>query len=311
MSTQQRLDEPIDISLTGEMVDAVECPFDFDKENKTWKKYNITDAPLLLRSEDGSLYDDGKWKGIFKWRKVTEGKKLKWKRDLRTLASRKYVVFPNEECDVVVNKMIENDRDFGLKLNHVHTAYNGDAKYWEITSNRKYKIDSGDEVLLGIVVRNSLARNVAFGADVSTFRLICANGAISKGKDLMSLKIPHYGKGALVLMHEALSRRIADLFIEGEELIRQYKIATKLKVRQEAAELLVKKVSHRYLPEYIEINEKTHDVKLTKSNVSFWKLFNFVTEEVWHNNALSFLTKADITNVMHYVMKNEIAVAAK
>lgn len=311
MSTQQRLDEPIDISLTGEMVDAVECPFDFKKEDFTWKKYNITEAPLLLRSEDGSLYDDGKLKGIFRYKKIIVNKKQTLKRELRTFASRKYVVFPNEECDAVVNRMIDNDTQFGLKLKNVHTAYNGDAKYWEILSNRKYKIDSGDEVMLGIVVRNSLARNVAFGADVSTFRLVCANGAVSKGKDLMSLKIPHYGKGALLLMQEALSRRIADLFIEGEELIRQYKIATKLKVRQEAAELLVKKVSHRYLPEYIEINDKTHNVKLTKSNISFWKLFNFVTEEVWHNNALSFLTKADITNVMHYVMKNEIAVAAK
>lgn len=301
MSTQQRMDEPIDISQTKQTVQAVEMPFDFANEDFTWKKYGITEIPLLIRAEDGSIYDDGKFKGLFKYKRD--------KREFRKLANRKYVVFPNEECDMVVNKVIDSDTEFGLKLDHIHSAYNGDAKYWEIRSNKKYKIDSGDEVQLGIVVRNSLACNVSFGADIFTYRLVCANGAISKGRDLLSLKIPHYGKGALTLMHEALSRRISDLFIEGEELIKQYKIATKLKVRQDTAEQLVKKVSHKYLPEYIEIED--HKVTLTKSNVSFWKLFNFVTEEVWHNNSLSFLTKADITNVMHYVLKNEIAVAAK
>ena len=109
-------------------------------------------------------------------------------------------------------------------------------------------------------------------------------------------------------MQEALSKRIGDLFKEGEYLLDQYRIAAKLKLRQEAAEAIAKKISKKYIPEYIDIEE--HKVKLTKTT-TVWKTFNDITEEIWHNNSLSFLTKADMTNAMHSVMKQEILVAAK
>ncbi len=297
-----RLDEPIDISQVSQGVEATEMPFDFAREDFTWKKYGMTEAPLLIRAEDDTLYDDNKLKGLFKY-KVIDGK---LKRIFRKTANRGYVVFPNEECDLVVDKVISEDSEFGLKLHKVHTAYNGDAKYWEIRSAKKYRVESGDEVQLGIVVRNSLACNVSFGADIFTFRLVCQNGAISKGKDLLSLKIPHYGKGALVLMQEALSKRIRDLFKEGEYLLDQYRIAAKLKIRQETAEAIAKKISQKYIPDYIELED--HKVKLHKTP-TVWKTFNDITEEIWHNNSLSFLTKADMTNAMHSVMKQEILVS--
>lgn len=300
------LEEPIDISQTNRGVEAVSLPFDFSKEDKTWLKYKISTAPLLTLAADGTLYDDAKSKGIFKYRFDSKvGREI---REYKKIANRAYVVFPNEECDMVVDKLVDSIP--GLKLHKTHTAYNGDAKYWELRADKKYTVGPNDEVQLGIVVRNSLACNVSFGADIFTFRLVCQNGAISKGKDLLSLKIPHYGKGALTLMHEALERRIQDLIFEGEELIKQYKIARRIKLRQEAAELLVKKVSHKYLPEYIEYDSKTRKTTL-KQHAPWWKVFNDVTQEVWHNNTLGFLTKADITNVMHSVMKNEIAVLAK
>lgn len=310
MTTQ--LDEPIDISQTREAVPAVELPFDFDRIVSTWKKYNIFEVPLHVRAGDGTVYDDGKLKGLFR-------KERKKRQDvflLNKIVNRKYIVLPNEECDLIVGNTIDRiGKKYGLKLYKTHHAYNGDAKYWEIRSNKQYVIEgshrAGDKVQLGIIVRNSVGCNVSFGADVFTFRLVCQNGAISKGKDLLSLKIPHYGKDSLKFMYESLSRRIEDLFFEGTELIRDYERAARLKIRQEAAELLVKKVSHKYLPDYIDIDSENQKVTLKHTNNSFWQLFNYVTKEVWHNNAISFLTKADITNVMHYVMKNEIAVTAK
>jgi len=297
--TTQKLIEPIDISQTRRGVKAIAMPFDFDRIDRTWAKYRITSAPVLYEEDSGKLYDDQSLKGIFKNEK------------LRRLVSRKYVVFPNEECDRVVNLFLDDyGEKYKLKLYKTHFAYHNDAEYWELRSSKKYKIDKGDEVQLGIIVRNSLGCNVSFGADIFTFRLVCQNGAISKGKDLLSLKIKHYGKDSLQMMQESLTRRIHDLFYEGELLLEQYRIATKLKVRQEAAETLIKKVSHKYLPDYIEWNAEKKQVVLRDTGMPWWNLFNHVTKQVWHNPELSFLTKADITNVMHYVMKNEIAVAA-
>jgi len=298
MTTQ--LKEPIDISQTRQGVQTVTMPFDFDRKDTTWNKYGIMTAPLLQEALDGTVYADNKLMGIFRKEKI------------KRLTSRKYVIFPNKECDLVVGDFLDKYADkYRLKLHKTHFAYNGDAKYWEIRSSKKYKIDTGDEVQLGVVVRNSLACNVSFGADIFTFRLVCQNGAISKGKDLLSLKIKHYGKDSLKLMQESLTRRIHDLFYEGELLLDQYRIATKLKVRQEAAEQIVRKVSHKYIPEYIEWDVERKQVILRDTTVPWWKLFNDVTKSVWHNNAINFLTKADITNVMHSVMKNEILVAAK
>ena len=303
MTNTKLIEEPIDIDIS-QGVEAVEMPFDFTQEDMTWKKYGITTAPLLLRAEDDSLYDDRKMKGLFKYKKIDD----KIKRTYRNLCSRGYVVFPNEECDIVVDKVVEMDTEYGLKLHDIHEAYQGDAKYWEIRSDKKYRVDNNDDVQIGIVVRNSLARGVSFGADIFTFRLVCANGAISKGRDLLSLKIPHYGKGALKLMQEALSRRIHDLFLEGEMLLNQYKIAAKLRVRQETAEAIVKKIPKKYIPDYIEIEDKSYKVSLSKTP-TVWRTFNDITEEIWHNNATSFLTKADMTNNMHSILKQEVLVS--
>lgn len=309
--TTQINEEPIDVSLAKQGVVAVDMPFDRDKEDLTWwTKHGISSMPLLIRAEDGTIYDDHAMKGIFKKRIVNR----KVKKELRKLVSRKYVIFPNEECNLVVRKFIdEYGSEFGLELYKTHTAYNGDAQYWELRTKKEYEIAPNDKVQLGAIVRNSLGCNVSFGLDLFTFRLVCQNGAIKKGQDLMSLKIPHYGKESLKLMNDSLYERMRALFVEGQEIIKQYKIAAKLKLRQEVAELIAKKVTNRYIPDYVFIDPETKKVKLSTrtSGLTFWKLFNDITENVWHNNALGFLTKADITNVMHYVMKNEIAVAAK
>jgi hypothetical protein len=293
-----------------ETIPAVELPFDFERVDDTWKKYGLYSIPLLVRASDGTKYDDHKFKGLFRLKIINKKKELVYNK----LAHRKYVVFPNEECDIVVQKFLDNyGAKFKLDLYKTHTGYNGDAMYWELRSKKEYDIGTNDKVQLGFIVRNSLACNVSFGVDLFTFRLVCQNGAISKGRDLLSLKIPHYGKGSLKQMYDSLYQRIHGLFVEGEELLTQYRIATKIKLRQAAAEAIAKKISNRYVPDYIDINPETHVVKIAsrRENTSFWNVFNDVTESVWHNNALSFLTKADITNVMHYIMKNEIAVAAQ
>lgn len=285
-------------------VRAIELPFNFKKADETWIKYGYKQVPLEIRSFDGKVWDDRKSSGIFQnglYRKI---------------CGRGYVMLPNEEVDNIVPKLIKAfGAEFGLELFKTHTAYNGDAKYWEIRSKKEFKIPGSfrdnDKVQLGFILRNSLACNVSFGMDVFTFCTLCSNGAISKGSDLLSMKIKHYGKDSLKQMTENLERRVRDIMTEGILLIKEYEKSAKLKLRLEAAKLIAKRVSVKYLPEYIAVDEKTHNVTLKKQNVSFWEAFNDVTQPVWHNKDLSFLTKSEMTNHLHRVMKKELEIVAR
>lgn len=285
-------------------VRASDLPFNFKKADLTWLKYGYKQVPLEIRSFDGKVWDDRKNSGIFH------------NSLYRKICGRGYVMLPNEEVDVILPKLIKLfGAEFGLELYKTHTAYNGDAKYWEVRSNKEYTIPgsfrNNDKVQLGFIVRNSLACNVSFGMDAFTFCKVCTNGAIAKGSDLLSMKIKHYGKDSLKQMTTNLERRVQDIMQEGIDLIHQYEKAAKLKLRLEAAKLIAKRVSAKYLPDYIEVEEGTRKVSLKKQNVTFWEAFNSITDPVWHNKELSFLTKSEMTNHLHRVMKQELLVVAK
>jgi len=98
---------------------------------------------------------------------------------------------------------------------------------------------------------------------------------------------------------------------EGLDLIHQYEKAAKLKLRLEAAKLIAKRVSAKYLPDYIEVEEGSRKVTLKRENKSFWEVFNDITDPVWHNKELSFLTKSEMTNHLHRVMNQELEIVAK
>ncbi len=296
MTTLQNfVDEP-ELLLSGN-VRAIEMPFNFNKAVHTWKPHGYSEVPLLVRAKDGKLYDDRKFKGIFK-----NGL-------YRKLVKRNYVVLPNEEVDNIVNRLLRTHGEkHQLYLFKTHFAYNGDAQYWEIRSKKEYKIPgsyrNNDVVQLGIIIRNSLGCNITYGMDVFTFCQVCANGAIRKGNDLLSMKIKHYGKDSLKMMTENLDRRMDDVMTEGKELIEQYEKAVKLKLRLETAKLIAKRIPVRYLPDYIHVDEKTKAVTLT-DKVSLWNAFNDSTQKIWHND-ISFLTKSDLTVHLHRVLEKEI-----
>lgn len=285
-------------------VRAMDMPFNHKKADLTWMKYGYKKVPLEIRSFDGKIWDDRKNSGIFH------------NNLYRKLCGRGYIILPNEEVDVIVPKLLKTfSGEYGLELFKTHEAYHGDAKYWEIRSNKEFKIDGSfrdnDKVQLGFILRNSLACNVSFGMDVFTFCQICTNGAIRKGGDLLSMKVKHYGKDSLKQMTTNLERRVRDIMEEGIELIKSYEKAARLKLRLEAAEMVAKRVSAKYLPDYIQVEEGTHKVTLKRSNKTFWELFNDVTDPVWHNKELSFLTKSEMTNHLHNVMKKELLVVAR
>jgi uncharacterized protein DUF932 len=296
------LKEPEFMDSSIDNIRAKDMPFNFKKADRTWEKqYGYVQVPLNVRDADRKVYDDRKLKGLFQhgfYRKPL---------------SRNYVLLPNEECDNIVHSFIKHyGSEYGLYLFKTYTAYNGDAQYWEVRSKKQFTIENSheknDKVQLGFIVSNSVGCNVPFGLKVFTFRLVCQNGAIAKGSDLLSLKIKHYGKDSLRLMTDSLQKRVHDIMHEGQELMKQYERAARLKLRLEAAKMIARRISKKYLPDYFEFEKKK--LSLTRTP-TLWQTFNDLTEEIWHEKELSFLTKGDMTTHLHAVMKKEILVAAR
>jgi len=288
---------------------AVDMPFDFEHEDNTWGKYGITEVPLLVRADNGEVFDDKAFKGIFQ-----DGK-------YRKIVGRNYIVFPNEEVDLIVTKLVEQYKDeYGIYLFKSHYARNSDIKFWELrTESSKFqkaiegsKI-SNDVVNVGLIIRNSLGAGVSFGADLFTFRQVCTNGAIARGKDLGNLKIKHYGQNALEEMVNSLERRLGDMLWEGMDLLKYYERMTQLKMKQELAEKLGNTFAKKYLPEYIVINEDKAkklkpEIVLTNEgkSMTLWNTFNHITDPVWHNEHTRFNTKSYMTTTLHKLMFEEV-----
>jgi len=274
--------------LERDTVKVVDLPFDFKNEVTTWKeKYGITEPPLLAHGEDGQLYDDKRFKGIFK-----NGKYNK-------IVGRNYTVLPNEEVDEMLRDYIKRTNS-GLEIVKSYSSHHGDAMYWQVLSSRQETVEKGDDVRIGCIVRNSVGTYVSLGADLFTYRLICSNGAIAKGQDLGTIAIRHIGNKDNMML--AFGKGIEHIMDRTAGLVRYYKQATKMKVNKLIAEEWAKRIPQRALPESIEVEAKTGQVTLTGSP-NLWSAFNEITAESWKpKKETGFLTKYYISQHAHKVL---------
>lgn len=276
-------------------VKAIDLPFDYKNKVTTWQKqYGITEVPLHVRAVDGQIYDDKKFKGIFK-------------DDLyKCIVGRKYVVYPNEEVDFVLHRWVDRPGS-GLKIVKQYFSHHGDASYWQIMSDKYAEVQAGDKIQIGCLVRNSIGTYVALGADLFTFRLLCSNGAIAKGSDLGSIAIRHIGNREIMV--KEFSKGLEQILDRTAGLIKYYKQAAKMKVNQLIAESWAKRIPQRALPPQIEVDTKTDKVTLT-GEPNLWTSFNDITANVWKNTnhgepmktETGFSTKHYLTMYTHKVM---------
>jgi uncharacterized protein DUF932 len=278
-----------------EAVKAIDLPFDFKNKVTTWQnQYGITEVPLHVRAADGQVYDDKKFKGIFKDDKY------------KCIVGRRYVVYPNEEVDAVLHKWVDRPGS-GLKIVKQYFSHHGDASYWQIMSDKYAEVQKGDKIQIGCLVRNSIGTYVALGADLFTYRLICSNGAIAKGSDLGSIAVRHIGDRNIMVRE--FSKGLESILERTTGLIHYYKEAAKLKVNQLIAESWAARIPQRALPKQIEVNTKTGKVTLT-GQPNLWNSFNDITADVWKNKNqgepmktdTGFSTKYYLTMYAHKVM---------
>lgn len=284
-------------SVAGEGIkNAIDMPFDFSRTDRTWEdKYGITAVPLLVKSVNGEVYDDKRLKGVF-----ING-------EYKRIVGRNYTVLPNEEVEILLNEYIEKTNE-GLSIYKRYQSHHGDARYWVVSSPERLTVESEDDVQLGCVVRNSIATYVALGADMWTFRLICENGAIAKGKDLGSIAIKHLGSHEDMMY--AFGQGIETIIESTADLVKYYRQATKMTMNERIAQEWAKRIPKRALPTAIDIDPKTEKVSITSSNVNLWQAFNEITANSWHDfnrgkpmkNNAGFLTKNHMLQHAHKVL---------
>lgn len=275
------LQAPAKETTKGQNIKAFTIYADMDQADRTWERYGHITAPQVVKYADGTFELNTKAKNI-------------WMKDdkYKDIISRMYALFPNEHIDYLIDKEIDLKK-LGLEIFKRHESHGGDTVHWTLKSKEKYQVDK-DEVYIGASVRNGAGTNVSLGVDMFTIRWACQNGAIHKGRNFGSFQMAHVGK------IESITKKFEDqlgiAMKHSAELIKYYKKATLIKVNDEIANRIYKRMlsSNTYLPEnwhikkHKEIRELRKEGKLREANdlvkvggdkINLWQTFNIITEK--------------------------------
>lgn len=291
----------VNLRIEGRPIDGM--PFDTNEArwDRTWyDKYGILTKNLFAHSATGETYDDRRFKGIF-----IDGK-------YRNIVGRSYTLLPNQELEEYLR---DNAAKFNLDIKNRYFSNYGDAQYWELLSDEfdahiDYKgVD--DVVKIGCVVHNSLGAGVSLGAYTYTWRVTCENGAVGRGRDL-GFALRHLGGDPEKLM-KAFQRGINKILEDSKELVAYYREAANLRMNKKiATEIKRRNIPIKAFPECMTYDRKAKEVVLVRED-DLWKVFNDVTERVWHPERFDpnaketgFANKASIEMTMHSILKNAV-----
>jgi hypothetical protein len=196
----------------------------------------------------------------------------------------------------------KKQQDFKIERVKKHYSHGEDTQYWEVHTNLIVKIKNSyagdnDQVKLGFAIRNGYNTDRSLGIDVFTYRLVCSNGAISKGSDLAKNSIRHVGKDPQALVkafHEALIMAVEEWF----NVIDDYNKMATTQLTPKIAQYIYEqnpKMPRKFFPEYYaiptdeEIKKRQESKKpvplvtLTNEgkNVTLWENFNDMTYKLW------------------------------
>lgn len=187
-------------------------------------------------------------------------------------------------------------KDFAIEYVKEKFAHGGRSAYWLVQTNQQDTFKShinDDRLKFGFSIRNGYSTGVALGIDLFSFRLVCKNGAISRGNDFGTVAIRHVGKDPKYLL-KLFEERLM-LAVEGwTSLLDLYKKMAQIKLNNKMAEYIYSKswIADKYYPDYYQItptkelkkNPKKPVVALTAQgkSVTLWENFNDLTGDVWH-----------------------------
>lgn len=257
---------------------------DWANRNTAWEvEFGDVTAPLALKSLDGKF--------------VTQPNLKMWVHNLefQKFLKTSFNMIPHGKVDQIVKQIAESElKKEKLSLLKKETGHRGHTQYWKYMGDEEFNISGNDKVKIGFVVRNGIGTGVALGVDVFTYRLICSNGAVARGKNLKSFSIRHVGTDANKMVR-SFTDQIKETMESAKQIIQYYRKATQIKVNDELANIMYQKLARlgeTYLPEHWNIKTTTELKKLkkdgkfkgnlslvkVKKEISLWDTFNIITQ---------------------------------
>src|SRR5580765_203274 len=194
----------------------------------------------------------------------------------------------------------------GFKIEHIirKHSHKGNTQHWVVQTNQEDTIKNSfagknDRIKLGFCIRNGYNTGVALGIDLFSFRLLCENGAVARGRDFEKQTIRHIGKDPKQLLksfNEALM-----LAVEGwRDLLSLYGKMAVTNLNEKMAKYIYKNsiAADKYFPSYYHIErpkvkenpkEKVKELKQVPvitldskgRSITLWENFNDLTRPFW------------------------------
>jgi hypothetical protein len=204
---------------------------DMSKVNRMWEKYGYLQAPLAIKKQNG----------VFSSRSH-KSQVVILNDEFRKILTASYALVPHEFVyDTLDKHVLKNLKDLDLHIEEEYEAHDGDSKYWTLLSNQFYEVDK-DKIKVGVSIRNGIGTNVSLGLDLYTLREWCTNGAVARGGNMGSFSIAHLGK--IEIIAALFERSIRHAFEKIKELIEYYKKSTLIKLNNEMATQIYKKMPY-------------------------------------------------------------------
>ncbi len=272
---------------------------DYAQINNTWEKFGYSELQLMNTNADGQIVSPSGYK--IEIQKRENNKEEPFVR-CTIPASQPFVPF--EAVDEVVYSLEKRITDtfpeakknnFKIEYISKKVSSKGNTMHWLVQTNQVDTIPNShtknDEVKLGFAVRNGYNTGVVLGIDIFTFRLVCSNGAIARGRDLAQKAIRHVGKDPKALL-KSFQEGLMLTMQDWSEVLQTYKKMAKVRLNEEMARYIYEQnkwTPEKYFPEYYNIptaeeQKKGQLVALTNAgkSVTLWENFNDMTQGLWH-----------------------------
>ena len=269
--------------------------------DETWQQYNLFQAPLIFNDSQTD------YKAIVRQDKIV------------SIVKEGYELLPNEEAVKIADSAAEmaglvpfdefrgewytrmgDHKIYDKNETRVHALY---------ASNSSYEVN-GDKMHLGVGVHNSIDGTMGFGCGVFTFRHACANMVFAgmRGYEQsfdQRKTLDYIYKRHTVSLSEfkpTLKNVILGVMEKAIGILESYRIMTTEKATDELIEKIKKsRISNKVLPDYLTAKAPTVEV----TDLTQWKVYNDVTEAIWHNAKSAMKTKLFQFQTLHQIMPLE------
>jgi len=282
---------------------------DMAHANKMFEEYGDVTAPMVARNLDGGW---AKQPNVNGWFHNTEFQKF---------LNNKYALLAHGKVKDMTQEIIETElSEEGITMLKTEEAHGGHTKYWKYMSEEEFRIDDKDNVRVGFLVRNGIGTGVSLGVDVFTFRLLCKNGAIAKGKNLATVSIRHQGDINRIM--KMFTDSVKEVMMGAKDIIRYYRRSAEIEIGNEEANVMYQRLSdlgETYLPANWQVKtpdelaqlkkdgkfKNNMDLVKVRTPSNLWEVFNDVTAAQrirLEQRKIGFPSIADQQNRLHQAM---------